>query len=127
MSKNYSHSTSKPAFKSNADGKKTHCELILNIFKELEGKACLLQIQQQLQLVHNIHLPQSSVAGRVGQLRQRGLVEDTGGHVSYENLKRRLFSLTTNKLRKSTPKKIKAIKPKPVAPAMASFQQTSWF
>lgn len=105
-SKNYSHETSKPALIKNPEEKLYQRQMILQVLQSIGGSASILQIQQMLAKDFKQELPQSTVSGRVGQLRDAGKIAYTGTAI-YEGLKRRIFSLVTvNSTKKNVHKKV---------------------
>lgn len=65
---NYSFETSLPAYKSNPGIKLTQAESILELVKELK-ETCLLELSDRLDI------PQSTVSGRIKDLRDAGKVK----------------------------------------------------
>jgi len=87
MGENYSHETSKPAYEDNEDGKRKQENEILAIMESLGGRACLLQ------LAEIVNLPQSTVSGRMSDLREHDKAFDTGETIVYAGRKRKLFAV----------------------------------
>jgi predicted transcriptional regulator len=95
---NYSK-TSLAAYKENKELKEKQKVQIYNIITSLGGTACLKQIE------HKIKLPQSTISGRIGDLRTEGKVEDTKKLVFFDGRRRKLFAICKKKKRKSKAKK----------------------
>lgn len=107
----YSRKTSLPAYKENPDLKESQKKQVLQLMKRLGGVACLKQLQQEMKI------PQSSISGRIGDLRQEGKVYDTNELVIFDGRKRKLFGVAKkprtikpgNKKKKSTSKSPKKV------------------
>jgi hypothetical protein len=87
MNPNYSHQTSLPAYKSNVSGKEIQKKVILKAMQSLGGKATLLQLAE----ITDIH--QSTVSGRMSDLRKDRKVMDTGEKLKYGKYTRKLFAV----------------------------------
>ena len=87
---NYSHQTSHPAYQDNQQEKELQRGQILAAMKTLGGSACLKQLEQLL------GLPQSTISGRMSDLRRERKVFDSGNMIVFENRQRKLFSVVTD-------------------------------
>lgn len=95
---NYSYETSLPAYQEDQQGKDAQAKRILAIMKSLGGKCTIKQIEEL------IHLPQSTVSGRMKDLREAECVVDTGELTVYAGRKRKLFAIIEKLAPKAPPK-----------------------
>jgi hypothetical protein len=101
---NYSRETSLPAYKENQAGKEAQKTRILQVIRDLGGRATLKQIEEVIQL------PQSSISGRINDLIEDRKVKDTGEKTLYAGMRRKVFALLL-----------------PSVVNLSSFRQTTFF
>lgn len=90
---NYSWKTSLPAYFENAAGKDMQARLVLFVMKKHKGRCTLKEVQDYLRYNFKIILPQSTVSGRMNDLRDDGLVAFYGETRMYRNRIRKVFEI----------------------------------
>lgn len=83
----YSYATSLPAYQDNQQDKEIAKKKIIATIIEFGGKACLKQIADK------IGLPQSTVSGRISDLREDRKVKDSGTKVKLDGRSRIVWEL----------------------------------
>lgn len=116
---NYSWKTSLPAYIENSEGKDMQEKLILHVMKQNGNKITLLEVRDFLKSQFKIMLPQSTISGRMNDLRNKGLVDYYGDMRSYKDRLRKVFEVVNGNTKKrlSIQKGMKVIvKYKPIFP-----------
>jgi hypothetical protein len=118
---NYSWKTSLPAYIENQVGKDYQNALVLLVIGKHRGKkATLKEVQDYLRNEFHIRLPQSTISGRMGDLRDTGKVVDYGETKMYKGRLRKLFEIKKKKKRIVKKKASKALKKKAMTIAKKS-------
>lgn len=101
----YSWRTSLPAYLENLEGKDMQEKLVLHVMKKKRGKSTLKEVQDYLRTIFRITLPQSTISGRMNDLRDKGYVGFYGETKVYRDRIRKVFEVV--KGRKHRKKAIK--------------------
>lgn len=113
----YSWKTSLPAYLENKPGKDMQEKLVLFVMRKLRGKkATLKEVQDYLRTHFSIRLPQSTISGRMNDLKDKNKVGFFGETKVYRDRLRKVFEIITskNKARQRKGKKIRFEKVVPV-------------
>jgi hypothetical protein len=104
----YSWQTSLPAYLENAEGKDMQEKLVLYVMRRLRGKTTLKEIQDHMRIKLGIRLPQSTISGRMNDLKDKDKVGFFGETRIYKDRIRKVFEVITtrNKRKKRVGKKI---------------------
>ncbi len=106
---NYSYKTSLPAYLDNTKGKDNQERLVLYVMRRFKSnRSTLKEIQDYLRKHLKVYLPQSTISGRMGDLRDKGRVVDTGTTKFYKDYQRKVFEVVTAITKRK--KKIKVVK-----------------
>lgn len=90
----YSWKTSLPAYLENAIGKDLQSQLILWLIKKMPGKrSTIKELQETLKKRFSVFLPQSTVSGRIGDLKQEGKIAHYGEIRVYKERKRKVYQV----------------------------------
>lgn len=103
---NYSWRTSLPAYYENKFGKDLQCKVIRFIISRHRGqKATLKEIQDYLRDRIKVRLPQSTISGRVNDLKDQGKIGFFGELKEYKGRLRKVFELITRQRKKKVIRK----------------------
>lgn len=102
---NYSYKTSLPAYLENKEGKAAQEKIIAYVISRHKGgKASLKEIQDYMRNVVRLPLPQSTISGRVNDLKDKGRVAFYGEMKIYKGRLRKVFELRKNSKSRTKPK-----------------------
>jgi hypothetical protein len=112
----YSWQTSLPAYLENAEGKDMQEKLVLYVMRRLRGKTTLKEIQDYMRIKLRIMLPQSTISGRMNDLKDKDKVGFFGETRIYKDRIRKVFEIITkrNSRKKRVGKKIVYEKVEPI-------------
>jgi len=116
----YSWKTSLPAYLENAEGKDMQEKLVLYVMRRLRGKTTLKEVQDYMRTRLSIRLPQSTISGRMNDLKDKDKVAFFGDTRIYKDRIRKVFEIITkrNSKKKRVGKKIIYQKVHPVLLAL---------
>lgn len=89
---NYSYETSAPAYHSEQGAKLIAMKLIEKLMEDNGGARTLKQLEEDLRAM-KIYLPQSTISGRMSDLRDLGIVEYNDACLVYKGRKRKIFEI----------------------------------
>lgn len=102
---NYSYKTSLPAYLENKEGKAAQEKIISYVISRHKGgKATLKEIQDYMRNIVRLPLPQSTISGRVNDLKDKGKVDFYGEMKIYKGRIRKVFELRKNNKSRTKPK-----------------------